>query len=40
MSAKQLIYGDDARQKMLIGINKLAACGDRHFGPTGSKRGN
>jgi hypothetical protein len=24
MSAKQLLFGDSARQKMLVGINKLA----------------
>jgi len=35
MSAKQLIFGDDARQKMLIGINKLAAAVVTTLGPKG-----
>ena len=35
MSAKQLIYGDDARQKMLVGINKLAEAVTVTLGPKG-----
>ncbi|PIR61610.1 MAG: chaperonin GroEL [Candidatus Pacebacteria bacterium CG10_big_fil_rev_8_21_14_0_10_44_11] len=35
MPAKQLLYGDDARQKMLIGINKLAAAVTTTLGPRG-----
>ncbi len=33
--AKQLAFGDDARQKMLIGINKLAAAVTTTLGPKG-----
>jgi chaperonin GroEL len=35
MAAKQIVYGDDARQKMLIGINKLAAAVTTTLGPRG-----
>lgn len=35
MSAKQLLFGDDARQKMLIGINKLAQAVTTTLGPKG-----
>ncbi|MEX0895860.1 MAG: chaperonin GroEL [Patescibacteria group bacterium] len=35
MPAKQLAYGDDARQKMLSGINKLAAAVTTTLGPKG-----
>ncbi|NCN82765.1 MAG: chaperonin GroEL [Candidatus Pacebacteria bacterium] len=35
MPAKQIIFGDDARQKMLIGINKLAAAVTVTLGPRG-----
>ncbi|MBD3279552.1 MAG: chaperonin GroEL [Candidatus Pacebacteria bacterium] len=35
MSAKQLTFGDDARQKMLTGINKLAAAVTTTLGPKG-----
>lgn len=35
MPAKQIIYGDEARQKMLIGINKLAAAVTTTLGPRG-----
>lgn len=35
MPAKQILYGDDARQKMLIGINKLAAAVTTTLGPRG-----
>lgn len=35
MAAKQLIYSDDARQKMLIGINKLASAVTVTLGPKG-----
>jgi len=35
MAAKQLKFGDDARQKMLIGINKLAAAVTVTLGPKG-----
>lgn len=35
MPAKQIVYGDDARQKMLIGINKLAAAVTTTLGPRG-----
>ncbi|NCN24157.1 MAG: chaperonin GroEL [Candidatus Pacebacteria bacterium] len=35
MPAKQLLFGDDARQKMLIGINKLAAAVTTTLGPKG-----
>ncbi|MFZ1721527.1 MAG: chaperonin GroEL, partial [Microgenomates group bacterium] len=33
--AKQLLFGDDARQKMLIGINKLARAVTTTLGPKG-----
>ncbi len=33
--AKQLLFGDDARQKMLIGVNKLAAAVTTTLGPKG-----
>ncbi|KUK79813.1 MAG: 60 kDa chaperonin [Microgenomates bacterium 39_7] len=33
--AKQLLFGDDARQKMLIGINKLASAVTTTLGPKG-----
>ena len=35
MSAKQLLFGDDARQKMLVGINKLADAVVTTLGPKG-----
>lgn len=35
MAAKQLLFGDDARQKMLIGINKLADAVTTTLGPKG-----
>jgi len=35
MAAKQLKFGDDARQKMLLGINKLAAAVTVTLGPKG-----
>lgn len=35
MSAKQLAFGDDARQKMLTGINKLAQAVTTTLGPRG-----
>ncbi len=35
MAAKQLLFGDDARQKMLIGINKLANAVTTTLGPKG-----
>ncbi len=35
MAAKQLIFGDEARQKMLIGINKLAEAVTTTLGPKG-----
>ncbi|NCN06296.1 MAG: chaperonin GroEL [Candidatus Pacebacteria bacterium] len=35
MSAKQIIFSDDARQKMLAGINKLAAAVTVTLGPRG-----
>ncbi|AKM81100.1 MAG: 60 kDa chaperonin [Candidatus Pacebacteria bacterium GW2011_GWF2_38_9] len=35
MSAKQLLFGDEARQKMLIGINKLADAVVTTLGPKG-----
>lgn len=35
MSAKQLLFGDDARQKMLVGINKLASAVVTTLGPKG-----
>jgi len=35
MAAKQLAFGDDARQKMLAGINKLAAAVTTTLGPRG-----
>ena len=35
MAAKQLLFGDDARQKMLIGINKLAQAVTVTLGPKG-----
>lgn len=35
MPAKQLAFGDDARQKMLAGINKLAAAVTTTLGPKG-----
>ncbi|MBU0978406.1 MAG: chaperonin GroEL [Patescibacteria group bacterium] len=35
MSAKQLLFSDDARQKMLVGINKLAAAVTITLGPKG-----
>jgi len=35
MAAKQILFGDDARQKMLIGINKLAAAVTTTLGPKG-----
>ncbi len=35
MSAKQIIYGDDARQKLLSGVNKLAAAVVTTLGPRG-----
>lgn len=35
MAAKQLIFGDEARQKMLVGINKLASAVVTTLGPKG-----
>jgi chaperonin GroEL len=35
MAAKQLIFGDDARQKMLAGVNKLASAVTTTLGPKG-----
>jgi chaperonin GroEL len=35
MPAKQLLFGDEARQKMLIGINKLAQAVTTTLGPKG-----
>ncbi len=35
MPAKQLLFSDDARQKMLVGINKLAAAVTTTLGPKG-----
>lgn len=35
MSAKQLVFGDEARQKMLVGINKLAQAVTTTLGPRG-----
>lgn len=35
MPAKQLIFGDEARQKMLVGINKLASAVVTTLGPKG-----
>ena len=35
MAAKQLLFGDDARQKMLVGINKLASAVTTTLGPKG-----
>lgn len=35
MPAKQLLFGDDARQKMLVGINKLASAVVTTLGPRG-----
>ncbi len=35
MAAKQLLFGDDARQKMLIGVNKLARAVTTTLGPKG-----
>ncbi len=35
MAAKQLVFGDDARQKMLTGINKLAKAVTTTLGPKG-----
>lgn len=35
MSAKQLLFGDNARQKMLVGINKLADAVVTTLGPKG-----
>lgn len=35
MAAKQLLFGDEARQKMLTGINKLAAAVVTTLGPKG-----
>ena len=35
MSAKQLVFSDDARQKMLVGINKLAQAVTVTLGPKG-----
>lgn len=35
MAAKQLLFGDEARQKMLIGINKLAEAVTTTLGPKG-----
>lgn len=39
MAAKQLLFGDDARQKMLIGINKLASAVTTTLGPKGRNVG-
>jgi len=35
MTAKQIIYGDDARQKLLSGVNKLASAVVTTLGPRG-----
>ncbi len=35
MAAKQLLFGDQARQKMLVGINKLASAVTTTLGPKG-----
>ena len=35
MAAKQLLFGDDARQKMIIGVNKLARAVTTTLGPKG-----
>jgi len=35
MATKQLLFGDEARQKMLIGINKLASAVTTTLGPKG-----
>lgn len=35
MTAKQMLYGDDARQKLLTGVNKLAAAVVTTLGPRG-----
>lgn len=35
MTAKQILFSDDARQKMLVGINKLAAAVTTTLGPKG-----
>ena len=35
MAAKQLLFGDEARQKMLVGINKLADAVTTTLGPKG-----
>ncbi|MEI8232177.1 MAG: chaperonin GroEL [bacterium] len=35
MTAKQIIYGDDARQKLLTGVNKLASAVVTTLGPRG-----
>ncbi len=35
MAAKQIMFGDDARQKMLIGVNKLAQAVTVTLGPRG-----
>ena len=35
MSAKQILFGDDARQKLLIGVNKLAKAVVTTLGPRG-----
>lgn len=35
MAAKQLLFGDDARQKMLAGVNKLAQAVTTTLGPKG-----
>jgi chaperonin GroEL len=35
MPAKQIVFGDDARQKMLVGINKLAKAVVTTLGPKG-----
>ncbi len=35
MTAKQIIYGDDARQKLLAGVNKLASAVVTTLGPRG-----
>ncbi|MEI6690707.1 MAG: chaperonin GroEL [bacterium] len=39
MTAKQIIYGDDARQKLLAGTNKLAAAVVTTLGPRGRNVG-
>ncbi len=35
MAAKQLLFGDDARQKMIVGVNKLAKAVTTTLGPRG-----